>query len=338
MRRIALPCLLLCLGPISALAHHSSTRYDPENSVTLEGTVVGVDLVNPHVYLRLEADGATGDSVVWQIEGPGVNHLLRNGQNTDSLAAGERVSVDVYMNRDPSKVEVRGFGITKEDGTTLWLYGGPEGGFERPEFSAPGFSGVWEPKRSLARYFSYDNEELGPTSWPLTPAGRSALERHDPLDQLDMACLAGGPPIDLVWSNVRGLSVSDEAVSVYISEPGYFERVVHMDRDSFDGLPSVVGGQSIGRWEDDVLVVETARYLYHPMGNAEHLASSSEKRLTERFELLPNGEGLTYSFVLYDPVYLAEPVELSMEWTYRPDLSIDDFAPCDEDAARRGLE
>jgi len=172
--------LILYLGCMTAAAHHSGAAYDPDNETVLEGTVVGLDVVNPHSYVRLGADDGAGGTVAWQVEGPSRITAMRNGVNEDTLPIGARISVEVRLNRDPSKYEVRGRRITKEDGSFLWLNGGPR---EQQEATAPGFSGMWEPKSSstVARNFDYDNTNVGPTTWSLTPAGRDALERyHNP--------------------------------------------------------------------------------------------------------------------------------------------------------------
>ena len=38
-----------------ALAHHGFGRFDPTKDVTIEGTVTGIDFVNPHAYLYFDA-------------------------------------------------------------------------------------------------------------------------------------------------------------------------------------------------------------------------------------------------------------------------------------------
>ena len=43
-----------------ALAHHGFGRFDPTKEVMIEGTVTGIDFVNPHAYLYFDAIGADG--------------------------------------------------------------------------------------------------------------------------------------------------------------------------------------------------------------------------------------------------------------------------------------
>jgi hypothetical protein len=57
----------------------------------------------------------------------------------------------------------------------------------------------------------------------------------------------------------------------------------------------------------------------------------------ERLALHEDGSGVTYSYELEDPEYLAAPVTGSVEWQYRPDLDYHAVA-CDLDNARRFVE
>jgi hypothetical protein len=44
------------------------------------------------------------------------------------------------------------------------------------------------------------------------------------------------------------------------------ERIIHLNQSSHEGVEPSVQGHSIGRWEGDVLVVDTARFAEHGMG------------------------------------------------------------------------
>jgi hypothetical protein len=82
--------------------------------------------------------------------------------------------------------------------------------------------------------------------------------------------------------------------------------------------------------------VETTNFKEHPMGLSTSLPSSSQKRLTERFELSPDGKSLVYSGSVEDPVYLARPIEWTGRWEYRPGMPHSN-QKCDVDVARKFL-
>ena len=109
---------------------------------------------------------------------------------------------------------------------------------------------------------------------------------------------------------------------------------MHLNVASHDGAEASLQGHSIGRWDGNALVVDTARFAEHRNGTFWSVPSSSRKHLTERFELDADGSGLTYRFELEDPEYLTRPVAADAQWVYRPDLEFH-AEPCDIENARR---
>jgi hypothetical protein len=109
-----------------------------------------------------------------------------------------------------------------------------------------------------------------------------------------------------------------------------------LNRSSHEGAVASLQGDSIGRFENGVLVVDTALFEQHRLGNAAALPSGPNKRLVERFELAPDGGSLTYRYELSDPDHLTATVRGTATWAYRPDLT---YSPieCELDNARRFL-
>jgi len=76
-----------------AQAHHAfRSVYDFNQTRTIEGRVVRLELVNPHARLFLAIANEHGDEEEWVIEGPGKLALARRGWTDDMFAAGEMIT------------------------------------------------------------------------------------------------------------------------------------------------------------------------------------------------------------------------------------------------------
>jgi hypothetical protein len=74
-----------------------------------------------------------------------------------------------------------------------------------------------------------------------------------------------------------------------------------MDRHP-ENLEPTRGGHSIGRWEDDVLVVDTVRFL--PGVLSAPVVHSGQLHVVERFSLDPETMALTRTYSAEDPIFL----------------------------------
>lgn len=119
MRRpgIALIVVVALIGVSSPLrAHHSfAAEFDANQPVTLKGTVVKMDWVNPHTWIHLDVKNADGTVTRWMIEGGTPNTLVRRGFNKRSLEAGTEVTIEGYRAKN---------GTNRANGADMLLPGG----------------------------------------------------------------------------------------------------------------------------------------------------------------------------------------------------------------------
>ena len=74
-------------------AHHGDAgRYD-ENLVTLNGSVVELQMTNPHSIIVLDVLDDSGKVVRWQAEGGGPNALAREGWTRNTLKPGDKITL-----------------------------------------------------------------------------------------------------------------------------------------------------------------------------------------------------------------------------------------------------
>jgi len=82
-----------------------------------------------------------------------------------------------------------------------------------------------------------------------------------------------------------------------------FKRTIHLNlKEHPAGVKASRAGHSIGHWEGDTLVVDTAGFL--PGFLNPPVRNSDKLHVVERFTLDPNTVGLTRSYNAEDPVYL----------------------------------
>jgi hypothetical protein len=84
-------------------AHHSfAAEFDLEKPVTLHGTAVKWEMINPHGYITLDVKNDDGSVTRWSIEMGAPSTLYRNGWRKDSVKAGDELTISGFRARDGS--------------------------------------------------------------------------------------------------------------------------------------------------------------------------------------------------------------------------------------------
>jgi Family of unknown function (DUF6152) len=108
----------------TAEAHHSAAQFDlSEGGVKLlTGYVKKFEWGNPHTWIWLEVPNAdsTKPPDLWGLEMASPGSLRASGFNYNSVAVGQKLTVDVGPARDGTHIGVVAGRITYEDGT-VWI-------------------------------------------------------------------------------------------------------------------------------------------------------------------------------------------------------------------------
>ena len=333
--RVALIAPILSLHASPARAHHSWAPYDVTREVTLEGLVTEYKWANPHSYIRLVTAGEEGGSEIWEIELSSAVVIRNRGWSADTIAVGDRVTIYANPSRNPNLTKALGARLQGRDGVVWDMRSANRNApaVVVPEAGADSLAGLWRTTVTpeVREHFFF----FEPTDWPLTEAGVRAFQAFENGDNPGKNCVPYASPFLMIIPDAKRITIGEDEI-VIRTELESVSRVIHMNASSHEGVEPSVQGHSIGRWEGNVLVVDTARFAVHGMGNAQKLPSGPDKRLTERFALSPDGKRIRYSFEMTDPDYLTKPIGYELEWVYSPDFEMVQL-PCDPESAQRYL-
>ncbi|MGC3979707.1 MAG: DUF6152 family protein [Steroidobacteraceae bacterium] len=93
--------MLMCAAV--AHAHHSAAAFDRSKPYEMNGTVKSFNWANPHAWIYVDVPNGKGGSDTYELEGPGLNSMARNGWNGRTLKTGDKVKIVVAPYRDGSK-------------------------------------------------------------------------------------------------------------------------------------------------------------------------------------------------------------------------------------------
>jgi hypothetical protein len=340
------PQLLLALagaiGADGALAHHPiAGKFDATQPRTLTGIVTRVDWRDPHVHVFMNI--AAGDEVLnWAVELEAPALLQRSGFGPDSLQPGDAVTVDGIVARDGTR-QVWSESVAFADTGRKVLFAAPSAP-ARPKQARPaprwpdGTPRLSSPDTS-GGYWAY------PTATALVEKGVTVAIDADGLlaDLADAAHVAPLQPWALgLYAHRQRRHLRDDPLFLNCKPPGgvrhlqsrlgvqlvedragkrifvlmgsgnHNYRIIYLDDREQTGQVRgdddnpLYYGRSVGRWDGDVLVVDTAGFnedFWFTNGGLPH---TSSLRLVERFSR-SDFDTLRYEVTIDDPGAYTRP-------------------------------
>ena len=335
--RLFAVCVALQWGAIhEASAHHSPSAYDMRQVVTINGTLKSFHWANPHVYVYIEEKTASGETVEWEIECGPTGLMRRIGWTKDALKVGDTLSIRGFPSKNQKSRSLFP-NLIQRGATTLFSFE-QFGKIQAPTdvAKASGLAGTWStavnPRTLLVA--------ASPPPAKLTAKGAAALKAFDERTAPSANCIALPAPAAIVMPELKRIDVRDGTIFIETEQDGTF-RTIHMNQKGHENVPLSLQGHSIGQWEGNTLVIETARFAPHGAGNGggngiPALPSGDKKRLIERFALNDDGKSLTYRFELTDADYLLEPKIGEVQLSYDPRATFE-VEKCDLDVAHKFL-
>ena len=104
-----------------AAAHHSfSAEFDASKPVTLHGTILRMEWINPHSWLHIAVKNADGTTTEWMIEAATPNTLFRRGYTKDAVKPGTEITVEGYRAKNGAN-RANGRDMILPDGSRLFM-------------------------------------------------------------------------------------------------------------------------------------------------------------------------------------------------------------------------
>jgi hypothetical protein len=174
----------------------------------------------------------------------------------------------------------------------------------------PGFPGARGTAISLADdpVDAYWNRR--PTTMPLTEAGEAAIAGLDFAtgDNPRLRCAPTNILFDWYFEmDVNRIVQTSGEIRMSYGSMG-IERTIHLDQGEHpaDIVPSVAG-HSIGRWDNDVLIVDTIGFLPGILNADGRVPHSAGLHIVERFSFDSAAGALRREYVAEDPLYFEGP-------------------------------
>ena len=160
----------------------------------------------------------------------------------------------------------------------------------------PPLSEAGEARRADLHPYAYKN--TGDAWWLET--GDDPYDGPETLSLLDRCLYLGAasvPARSILYNNLKTITQTDDHVVILV-EWMHWARVIRLDSEHMPEDVRSLGGDSIGQWDGDTLVVDTTNFLAKPGVVRAGL------HVVERFTRV-GPEGLRYEFTVNDPDYSA---------------------------------
>jgi hypothetical protein len=318
--------------PGVALPHHASApHFMTERTIEFTGVVQSWRAINPHAVMMLTVTDESG-SHTWRCEADGVAFIKRFGITGSTFKAGDRLEIKAAPGRrDPRLCLLREAKLPSGEWVSFSLQNLGKQQLAAPARQNTSIYGTWEPPIRTGSSPAAPPAALPPAAGPgstalatrapildkLTEEGRRALAKHDPIrDDPARRCSPVGQ--QRLWNAVASaFSIKREGEKIILRHEFMDAvRTVHLDRKDHSRAGSrTLLGHSIGRFEGDTLVIETAnfapgvtqQYALDAKGTLTSLLHSDAYQMVERIRFVPERKQLEVRFSHNDPKFYTEP-------------------------------
>ena len=338
---------------LSLKAHHGGAVYDLTQEVTFRGEVTQFRFVYPHVLVYFSVEGEGGETVEWSGEmttpnrlargvgGGGASNIVR--WTTETLQPGDAIEIsgEIARNGAPS-MRIRRIidanGVALLGGTTLGRVASPVAtqvmSAEQVGHGSD-LTGMWKWNYNASwQNYAFTEDLPAMTAWArerfddsrptFGPRGVAVGETNDPAYQ----CLPPGVPRIYAHPAPFEIIQTPNRVMLSYEYQGWVRQVYTDGREHRQGRPPSWMGESIGYWDDDVLVIDTRNFNDKTWVDRRGLPHSDQLRVIERIQRTGENE-LAIDITVEDPIAYPEPwtvrrVFETVDWRLEESVCLDD--------------
>lgn len=301
---------LVSLLPVASAHHGFASHYDPNTVIRIEGTVKQFDFINPHGFLYIDSVDEAGEAVVFRCDLMAKTQLIRRGADESLFPIGDSIVVEGFPARREPNVCEFGTGYFA-DGSSFTMRSPESAKTQFAEIETPIVSadtdipilGTW------IRASLYDGSGTRPTGMDsITEAGEAAVAEFDPIADDPVVHCKGASPVRNWGAPGLATSIKQEGDTIIIHHESMdVTRTVHMNLTEHPAdLPYSEMGHSIGRFEDDTLIIDTAAFDSGVI--VRSALRTDQMTMVERLSVQPESGDLQISWVVHEPVYYSEPI------------------------------
>lgn len=334
---VTITLLALILAADQAFAHHSFAASFTNDEIIREGVVNRYIFRNPHVLLFMDVADENGAQTEWMVEGSAATSLRNAGWSGETIQPGELVRITGNSGRN-GKAMISMENVEVLDPDTRTVLRNPALRRDPSQVVAaeivsipmhlpdgrPNLTGAWVQGRDGP---GFRNHRLP----PFNEAGAALQAQWDPINDPQVACEDPGLVRQAAFTPhpVR-IEQFDDHVVISYEEYGGVRTIYFDDRDLSDEYRKL--GQSMARYEDDTLVIESTHIPANPTGTPGHQLSDRTTTIEtyRRFDDPTQGPMVEMEMIIRDPGHLTEPWEMVWKKLYRENyefIPVECYAP-----------
>jgi len=319
MKKLAYLLAMTLLTSQSYAHHGANSQFDQTKSLEVEGVITKLRFVNPHSYVYFNVSKADGSVENWRCEMRAATVLKRSGWSADMFEPGTIIRIEgVPARREPHGCYINRFQL--DDSEVIERYQQLSDADKEVDLSLrpsalpngqPNISGDWAAPQRIFNEGEVRNRsvngfnrfEYARSSAGIAASADFTINKDNPRYH----CMPISVIADWVFDqHINRIEQHDDKITLTY---GFMDivRTIHLDIDTHPAdIEASRAGHSIGKWQDNSLVVDTIGFLPGYLDGRNGVKHSDQFHLVERFEYDHEQGSILRSYTGNDPLYLTD--------------------------------